>query len=384
MILNNLRIALTGQQVNIRITNGKITQVLPGHIHDEGNQFALNFDDVIIFPGLINSHDHLDFNLFPALGYNTYKNYTEWGAYIHKNYKEQINSILKVPVELREEWGIYKNLLCGVTTVINHGKKVKIRTDLISIFEDIHNIHSVQFEKKWRFALNNPLKKNLPVVIHNGEGTDESSFKEIDQLTSWNLLKRKLIAVHGVAMNETQVTKFKALVWCPESNYFLLGKTAPVNRLKKHIPILFGTDSTLTGNWNIWDHMRLARKTKFLTDPELYDALTLNAAKAWKLDSGEIAEGKDADLVIAKAKNGVTGSDTFYGIDPQDILMVIHKGIISLFDEELLAQLDGIELEHYSKVTINGAGKYLKGNLPELMQKIKQFCPEASFPVTQP
>src|ERR1700743_516837 len=192
MILNNLRIALTGQKANIRITNGKITQVLPEHIRDEEDEFALNFDGAIIFAGLINSHDHLDFNLFPALGYNTYKNYTEWGAYIHKNYKSQINSILKVPVELREEWGVYKNLLCGVTTVINHGKKVKIRTDLISVFEDIHNIHSVQFEKKWRFALNNPLKKKLPVVIHNGEGNDESSFKEIDQLISWNLLKRKL------------------------------------------------------------------------------------------------------------------------------------------------------------------------------------------------
>ncbi|HEY4194738.1 MAG TPA: amidohydrolase family protein, partial [Mucilaginibacter sp.] len=210
------------------------------------------------------------------------------------------------------------------------------------------------------------------------------SFKEIDRLTNWNLLKRPLIAVHGVAMNEAQVGKFKALVWCPESNYFLLGKTAPVNRLKKHIPILFGTDSTLTGNWNIRDHMRLARKTKFLSDLELYNTLTINAVKAWKLDSGEIAEGKDADLVIAKAPKGMTDNDAFYGIDPQDILMVIHKGAVNLFDEELLEQLDGIKPEHYSKVSINGASKYLKGNLPELMQKIKQFYPGASFPLTQP
>jgi cytosine/adenosine deaminase-related metal-dependent hydrolase len=381
MILNNLRIALTDQQVSIRITNGKIAQILPGDIYDETDRFILNFDSAIVLPGLINSHDHLDFNLFPALGHSTYNNYTEWGAYIHKNYKDQINSILKVPVALREEWGVYKNMLCGVTTVINHGKKVKIKTDLISVFEDCHNIHSVQFEKKWRLALNNPFKKKLPVVIHNGEGTDESSFKEIDQLTRWNLLKRPLIAVHGVAMNEARVTQFKALVWCPESNYFLLGKTAPVNRLKKHIPILFGTDSTLTGNWNIWDHIRLARKTKFLSDQELYDTLTINPAKTWKLDGGEIAEGKNADLVIAKAKNGMQGSDAFYGIDAQDILMVIHKGVISLFDEEVYAQLSDIDPEHYSKVTINGSCKYLKGDLPELMQKIKHFYPEASFPV---
>jgi cytosine/adenosine deaminase-related metal-dependent hydrolase len=187
--------------------------------------------------------------------------------------------------------------------------------------------------------------------------------------------------VHGVAMNETQVNAFKALVWSPVSNYFLLGQTAPVSRLKKHIPILFGTDSTLTGDWNIWDHIHLARKTRLLTDKELYDALTINAAKTWKLNSGEIAEGKDADLVIAKAKNGLTNDDTFFSTDPQDILMVIHKGNISLFDEELQAQLKGIDPNNYSKIVINGARKYIKGDLPALMQKIKQFYPEASFPV---
>ncbi|MDB5023661.1 MAG: amidohydrolase family protein [Mucilaginibacter sp.] len=381
MTLNNIRIALTGEQINIRIKDGKIVQILPGHFHDKTEQFDLDFDGGIIFPGLINSHDHLDFNLFPALGNNTYKNYTEWGGYLHKNYKDEIGRVLKVPEVLREQWGIYKNLLCGVTTVINHGKKIKSKTKLLSVYQDCQCIHSVQFEKKWRFALNNPFKKNLPVVIHSGEGTDPSSVKEIDRLTRWNLQKRALIAVHGVAMTESQVNTFKALVWCPESNYFLLGKTAAVSSLKKHIPILFGTDSTLTGSWNIWEHIRLARKTKFMADEELYDTLTINAANTWKLNSGEIAKGKDADLVIAKARPDMPGSDAFFALDPKDILMVIHKGDISLFDEELYTQLKAINLEHYSKVYIGSTCKFVKGKLPQLMQKIAQYYPEVNFPV---
>ncbi|MDB5154889.1 MAG: amidohydrolase family protein [Mucilaginibacter sp.] len=381
MILNNIRIALTGEQINIRITDGKIVQILPGHFHDKTEQFDLNFDGAIIFPGLINSHDHLDFNLFPALGNNTYKNYTQWGGYIHKNYKDKIASVLKVPDVLREQWGIYKNLLCGVTTVINHGKKIQTKTNLLSVFQDCQCIHSIQFEKKWRFALNNPFKKNLPVVIHSGEGTDRTSVKEIDQLTRWNLRKRPLIAVHGVAMTENQVKAFKALIWCPESNYFLLGKTAAVNRLKMHIPILFGTDSTLTGSWNIWEHMRLARKTKFMDDKELYDTLTINAANTWKLNSGEIAKGKHADLVITKTKHELSGADAFFAINPQNILMVIHKGSISLFDEELHTQLKAINLDDYSKVYIDGTCKFVKGNLPQLIKKIEQYYPEVNFPV---
>jgi cytosine/adenosine deaminase-related metal-dependent hydrolase len=383
MILNNVRIALTDEPVSIRVTDGKIAQILPGLLHDKSAQANLNFDGAIIFPGLINSHDHLDFNLFPALGGTTYNNYTEWGAHIHQAYKDKIDAVLKVPEELRIQWGVYKNLLCGVTTVVNHGKKIKSKTNLLTVYQDCQCIHSVQFEKKWKSALNNPLKNGQPVVIHAGEGTDRAAILEIDQLIKWNLLKRPIIAVHGVAMNEAQAKNFKALVWCPESNYFLLNQTAPVNRLKKHLPILFGTDSTLTGNWNIWDHIALARKTKFLNDKELFDALTVNAAGMWRLNAGEIAEGMDADLVIAKPQNGQSSTDAFFSIEPKDILMVIHKGKITLYDEALSTQLKRLNLVEYSSVYVNGVCKQVLGDLPALMQQIQQYYPEVNFPVNR-
>jgi cytosine/adenosine deaminase-related metal-dependent hydrolase len=381
MVLNNLRIALTDQQVSIRVNDGKITHILPGHADVKNDQTELNFDNAIVFPGLVNSHDHLDFNLFPALGDLTYNSYTEWGQHIHKNYKNKINEVLKIPEILREQWGVYKNLLCGVTTVVNHGKRINNPSDIITIYQNCQSIHSVQFEKKWMLALNNPFKKQIPVVIHSGEGTDEASFKEINTLVRWNLFKRPLIAVHGVAMNQTQARSFQALVWCPESNYFLLNATAPVNRLKKHVTVLFGTDSTLTGNWNLWDHVSLARKTKFLTDKELYDTLTINAAKTWRLNSGEIAQGKDADMVVAKPKSGLSAADAFFSIDPADILLVVHKGDISLFDEELYPQLRKLNITGYSKIFIEGSYKYVRGNLPALMQNIKKYYPQADFPI---
>jgi len=381
MILNNVKIALAGSLVNIRINDGKIAQLLPEPFLDAPAGFNLTFDNAVIFPGLINSHDHLDFNLFPALGDRIYNNYTEWGRHLHKDHVAAINEVLKIPIALREQWGIYKNLLCGVTTVVNHGKRLKVKTDLITVYEDCQSIHSVQFEKKWKLALNNPFKKKLQAVIHTGEGTDRSSHTEINKLIRWNLLKRELIGVHGVAMNEAQSKAFKALVWCPGSNYFLLGDTAPVNLLKKHTTLLFGTDSTLTGSWNMWEHIYLAHKTSFLTDRELYDTLTVNAAETWNLDSGEIAEGKTADLVIAKMKPGMAGADTFFAVDPEDILLVLHKGKISLFDEELYPQLKGIIMEDYSRVYLNGTCKCVYGNLATLMKEIREYHPKVVFPV---
>lgn len=381
MILNNVRIALTDNKVSIRVINGKIAQILPGHFHEKTEGLDLTFDNAIIFPGLINSHDHLDFNLYPSMGNGIYPNYTEWGAHIHRTYKDVIGEVLKVPEELRIQWGIYKNLLCGVTTVVNHGKLINASDELITVYQDCQSIHSVQFEKKWRLALNRPIKKNSLVVIHCGEGTDFSAADEISKLTNWNLLRRNLVAVHGVAMTEDQSKKFKALVWCPESNYFLLGKTAPVNLLKKHLPILFGTDSTLTGSWNIWNHIRKAKQTKLFSDHELYNSLTINAASTWGLNTGVLEEGKDADLVIVKVKTGENKNGTFFLTDPQDILAVIHKGDIVLFDQELFPQLKEIITEGYHSVQINGGNKFVKGDLPALIGKIKQYYPDVSFPV---
>ena len=381
MILNNVKITGTDEAVNIRVQDDKIASVSPSVIEDAFDPFQVSFDNAIIFPGLINSHDHLDFNLYPQLGNRIYGNYTEWGKHLHQNYKSEIAEILKIPVMLRSEWGVFKNLLCGVTTVVNHGESSGMKDDLITIFEKCQCLHSVQFEKNWKIKLNNPFKINLPVVIHVGEGDDWLSYHEIDQLINRNLLHKKLIGIHAVAMSAKQAEKFEALIWCPQSNFFLLNKTAPVNILKKHSKILFGTDSTLTSTWNIWDHLQLARKTELLTDEELYYALTQNAANTWQLNCGEIAPGKDADMVVAKAKAGKTGFDSFFSLNPQDLLLVTHKGNIRLFDETLLTQLS-IDLENFSKIYINGACKYVQGDLPGLMEKIKGYHPKVNFPVS--
>jgi cytosine/adenosine deaminase-related metal-dependent hydrolase len=380
MILNNLTMAGTDEPVHIRITDSKITAVSKSAI-DAVDALTLTFDKAIVFPGLINSHDHLDFNLFPQFGDSIYSNYTEWGNHIHKKYKDNIAAILTIPTALRAEWGVFKNLLCGVTTVVDHGEPAGLKDVPVTIFYKAQCLHSVHFQKRWRLRLNNPFKINTPVNIHVGEGDDWLSFSEIDQLTRWNLLGRKLIGVHAVAMSEEQAGKFRAVVWCPQSNYFLLGKTARINLLKKHTEILFGTDSTLTGSWDIWEHVRQARQTAALSDEALYQTLNQNAAKTWELNCGELKAGNDADITIARVKKHTAGFDSFFETRPADILLVIHQGRICLFDESLQVQLSTIDHSAYSKIYINGVCKYVLGNLPGLMDRIREYYPAALFPV---
>lgn len=380
MVLNNVLIPGTEGAVNIRLNNGLIENITPAPIEDREQ---VTFVDALAFPGLINSHDHLDFNLFPQLGNKTYQNYTQWGNHIHEVYADEIASILKIPIGLREQWGVYKNLLCGVTTVVNHGKKPVINHALINIVDQYQSIHSVQFEKNWKKRLNNPMRAGQRAVIHVGEGTDDVAGNEINELIKWNLLGRKLIGVHGVAMNARQAKHFKAVVWCPESNYYLLNKTAPIDELKKQTTILFGTDSTLTGHWDIWQHIRLARKNALLTGDELYQALTSTAAETWKLNTGKIVAGFAADIVVAKARRK-TGLMAFYDITPDDILMVMHKGEIRLFDESLYHQFNNTLTGHYSKIFTGAHFKYVQGDIQGLMNEIKRYKANANFPVPMP
>jgi cytosine/adenosine deaminase-related metal-dependent hydrolase len=384
MWLNNLRFPDKDGLHDLWIHDGKIVAIQPSQpaiSTTTSGEASLDFDGALAFPGLINSHDHLDFNLFPLLGNMTYHNYTEWGPDIHANNKAAIEPILKIPQPLRTQWGIYKNLLNGFTTVVNHGEYLDTGDPLITVFQDCYCLHSVGFEPHWKWKLNHPARTGQPFALHVGEGTDIAATREIDELIRWNLFRRPLIGIHGVAMTREQAPAFRALVWCPASNFFLLNRTAPIDRLYDKVPILFGTDSTLTSGWNAWTHIRMARGLHLVSDTQLFATLTTTPAKAWALnDRGIIAPHQTADLVIARPRPGLTGMDAFFALNPEDLLLVLHNGLIRLFDASLLEPITEQELTTADFQPSPSGGKYVSGDLPGLMQEIRNYCPDIVFP----
>ena len=383
MWLNNVNVIRREGLQNIQIADGKIKCIATEKKFSvKREEIKIEFQNAIAFPGLINSHDHLDFNLFPQIGNRIYNNYTEWGKDIHCQNKEAINEVLKIPQSLTIQWGLYKNMLNGITTVVNHGEKIHIPDPFITVLQDNHSLHSVQFEKNWELKLNNPFVKKRPYVIHVGEGTDEMTHEEINTLIKRNFFNKSLFAVHGVAMNAEQAENFDALIWCPASNYFLLNKTADIKNLKTKTSILFGTDSTLTASWNLWEHLRMARETEMMTDEELFQTLTKNPAEKWRQKNiGSISINNDADVVIAKS-HGNKGFDAFYSINPEDILLVLHRGDVRLFDGEIKDQLwnNAIAFSKFSKILLNGKSKYVYGELDELKKETLQYFPEVLLP----
>src|ERR1044072_562911 len=156
--------SLNGKIEEILIVDGKIKNINKPRSNNHKNKFQISFENAIVFPGLINSHDHLDFDLFPKLGNKIYEDYLEWGNDIHLKNKEEINNVLKVPKALRIQWGIYKNLLAGVTTAVHHGEYINVKDDPINVYQQTNVLHSVQLEKFFKLKLNNPFAKPYPFV----------------------------------------------------------------------------------------------------------------------------------------------------------------------------------------------------------------------------
>jgi cytosine/adenosine deaminase-related metal-dependent hydrolase len=380
MILSNLILAAGSRAKpgSIVFKDGQIMEVTE-------TQYPAGIDlgGALALPGLINSHDHLDFNLFPLLANRRYSNYHEWGRDIQVNNRDVIDAVLKIPESIRVQWGIYKNLLHGFTTVVNHGKQLSVRDPLIHVYQQSQSIHSLGFEERWCRQLLNIRQYRKRVAIHVGEGVDELAVAEIDTLIRANRLRRQLIGIHGVAMNTNQAKAFRALVWCPASNQNLFEKTAPIASLKNHTTILFGTDSTLTAPWDLCTHISTAFSMNALTATEMLEALTINAAAAWKIkDRGLLAEGKKADMIFVR-KESAAEKEFLRSYQADDILLVIAEGRVVLFDEILSSQFFPklVVMEAYTRIQTGKHVKFVYGNLSKLAEETHAYNATIPIPV---
>lgn len=304
----------------------------------------ISVKDVLVFPGIVNAHDHLEFNLFPHVANGSYTDYRQWGADIHSKNKETIDSIKKIPVDLRLRWGVLKNLINGITHIVHHGGHHDlIKAITYPVFLNYQYLHSLATERYWKLKLNS--WSNKSVMFHIGEGTSPQVTEEIDRVLTWNLLHRDLIGIHAIGMTPAQSKHFKSVVWCPLSNMNLYKATANVGELRTNTAILFGTDSTLTGSPNFWEHLRLARTFGMLSDAELYETVTSRPRNV-------LWEGAPTSVVVAR-KKADDSLNAFFELNPEDILLVVINGVVRLVDESIL---QGYE-SGFSRIQVGPAQK---------------------------
>jgi cytosine/adenosine deaminase-related metal-dependent hydrolase len=290
---------------------------------DGGCDLILDFPDAEIAPGLINAHDHLHRNHYGRLGYPPYGNAYEWAADIQARDADRIGHGRARPRREALLDGAWKNLFCGVTTVVHHDpwetdfeagfplKLARLRcADSLGMTPDLALPRGCAPGGK-------------PFCLHVAEGVDRRAAGEVEELAERGLLGSDLIAVHGVGMDEDAMRRFRAsgaaLVWCPSSNVFLFGRSAPPALLEEGIDVLLGSDSRLTGEGDLLDELRCARGLGMLDDTRLADAVGKTAARRLGLPAPSLEHGAAADLVVLRKP--------VLDACAEDILLVLVDGV---------------------------------------------------------
>ena len=367
MILRGATIVGGGPDpVDVVVTGERIERVgAPGGAAVSKGRTVVDVGGAMVFPGLVNSHDHLEFDLYPPLGHGPYPDFLAWGEDIHRRDAQTIGRVESVPRAARVRWGVLKNLLAGVTAVADHGGTAAARAIWPLRLLPGTSIHSVALDRGWRRRLWAPWHRP-PFVAHVAEGVSAAAARDADGLVRWNVFGRDLFAVHGIAMTPAQARRFRAVIWCPLSNEFLYGASADIRALKQRAAILFGTDSTLSGPWSFWDHLRRARAIGALDDASLFAAVTDEASRLWEgRPARRIAAGAVADLVVARRGDGASW-DAFYACEPGDIRLVLRAGAPVLADDAV-----GVGVAAGSRITVGGRPKTVAMDVPALLAAIR-------------
>ena len=319
-------------RIRINARNGALG-VEAGAIVDTSGSFDAVIDapDADLRPGLINAHDHLHRNHYGRLGKPPYRNAIEWAGDIQQRYRRRISEGRRVERRRALLAGAWKNLFAGVTTVVHHDawepdfeRDFPLRVARVATADHVRSRPQFDTAK--------------PYAIHLAEGVDGDAAREVAELDSRGLLTANLLAVHVVGVDADAIERLRtvsaAVVWCPTSNMFMLGATAPDALLESGADVLLGSDSLLTGAGNLLDEIRFARQRGPLSDDALEWAVGRGAAARLGVAAPSLDVGSAADLILSRKPIGDATAD--------DIALVMVDGVPRVAAPELAAGLRGI------------------------------------------
>jgi 5-methylthioadenosine/S-adenosylhomocysteine deaminase len=360
----------------------------------------VDVNGMLVFPGLINCHDHLLGTYVPRVGdRRPYLNWLEWDNDLKSSpayaERQQIES-----TDLYQLGG-FRHLLCGITRVQDHiphfvrelfAKNVPIR--IISDFAMAHSVTS--FALKWGDGIEpehaKAKEKNIPFITHCSEGYDEETLRSVDTLAAKGALSKQTVLIHGIAFSDKDMEllaeKKCNVVWCPVSNLYMFEQTARVKELMDMgINVCLGTDSPMSGSFSLFEEFRTAREFfrfaygRNIDDKALVDMLTTNAAKAMCLqDAGEIAEGKAADLLLIDG-NATNPWASLTHADYADVMLVIADGQPRYGDIAFQPVFDAMKIP-YQSILVKGTRKIIAGDIIGLQNRIRhavKFRKELDF-----
>lgn len=299
---------------------------------------AVTLNGYVIYPAFLNAHDHLELNHFPRTRFqDRYDSAHDWGDDVDARLNDEpYLSLRKKSLADRLFVGGMKNLLSGATTVIHHGpphRPLFRRNFPVRVLRQYAWAHSFHFSAEKDITRSYQRRKTGVLwFMHVAEGTDSRATAEYTYMKALELIGSDTVIVHGVGLTIAQIAdaapRIRALVWCPSTNDYLLGRTAQVDVWLAHGgTVAMGSDSKLTADGDLLDEVRAARQTGLVTDAQLLPMLY--GHRHFNLPDGDVVIlPEDVTLLSAQRR---------------DIAAVIMRGRLIFAREDFphLPQIEG-------------------------------------------
>jgi cytosine/adenosine deaminase-related metal-dependent hydrolase len=352
----------------------------------------MDLRDHLVFPGLINAHEHLHVNAIPPLRAGSpFPNSYAWIEAFQAHFSEpDVIAALGVPKAQRLRHGALKNLLAGITCVAHHDPwhaeldAADFPVALLRNFGWSYTLDGPDYGPpvQQSFAATPP---DQPWLIHLAEGTDAIAQAELAELDRLGCLAANSVLIHGVGLSKHDVdcviAAGAAVVWCPASNLALLGQTIDPRRLCVAGRLALGSDSRLSGERDLLAELRGVALRDELSPRQLLGLVTSAASRILRLPlHGNLAPGSHANLVIVEDR-GADEAHSLVGIERNQIRAVVRDGVPRIADPDFADWFAAAGVETVS-VMLDGKPKLLARDLagPTLMAMEPGLQPLAGHP----
>jgi cytosine/adenosine deaminase-related metal-dependent hydrolase len=348
----------------------------------------------VVYPALINTHDHMRGNYLPRVGPAPGSFYLTWLPWDNDlKASETFTERSKLSAEDIYALSAYKNLFSGVTTVNDHFPQAWNKHILPSLpIRAILNYglahEASSYDLHWGDGIETEhrraVRNNWPFITHLAEGFDRESMGGLEYLERLGVLDKHCLFVHCIGFSDEDILKVAragaSVSWCAASNMFMFNVTCKIRKLlQAGVNVSIGTDSTHTGSYNLFEEIHYARELyrrlygEDLPGRSLFDMVTLNAARAfWMQDRlGTLEEGKLADILILRGRLD-DPYENFAAASMEDVEFLSLAGRPVYGETRFIDSLGGELPRGYSEITVAGRPMFVTGDPAALYRSARK------------
>lgn len=228
-------------------------------------------------------------------------------------------------------------------------------------------------------------------ITHVAEGKTNDPFTKLEFkiADAIGYAKNGMVLIHGIGLNASDWSRAAqenvSLVWSPFSNLLLYGETTDVVAAKEAgINMTLGSDWSPSGTKTLLDEVKIAKrylraigKSDRISDKDFFEMMTINAAKALKLEDrlGELKEGKLADIVAfampARTTDRFSPYSFIVNANSEMVRLVVVNGKIAIAPSKNVLATDVTEtLVDAGEVTCQGLKDQVLVNSKVSLQSI--------------